>query len=100
MACSPLPQIGCLPRQMSQCAGRVSSGFTAADGAFHVAIPLRGALGAGPVDAPDRRAPRLAVGRPDSRSEVRAVAAAGELLGRPDGDSHPGGAMPTAMWPA
>src|SRR5580700_1480275 len=68
---------------MSKCADRVCGGFTAADGAFHVAVPLRGALGAGPVDAPDRSAPRLAVGRPDSGREVRAVTAAGELLGHP-----------------
>src|SRR5271170_4546107 len=68
---------------MSKRADRVRSGFAAADGAFHVAIPLRRVLGAGPVDAPDRRAPRLAVGRPDSGREVRAVTAAGELLGHP-----------------
>src|SRR5580658_2219257 len=68
---------------MSKCADRVRGGFAAADGTFHVAIPLRGVLGAGPVDAPDRRAPRLAVGRPDSGAEVRAVTSAGELLGHP-----------------
>src|SRR5580693_9701182 len=71
------------PRKVSKCGDRVCGGFAAADGAFHVAVPLRGALGAGPVDASDRRAPRLAVGRPDSGREVRAVTAAGELLGHP-----------------
>src|SRR5215472_9731247 len=62
---------------------RLCGGFAAADGALHVAVPLGGALGTGPVQAPDRRAPGLAVGRPDARREVRAVAAAGELLGHP-----------------
>src|SRR5580704_5657308 len=68
---------------MSQGGDRVCGGFTTTDGAFHVAVPLWRTLGAGPVDTPDRCAPRLAVGRPDSRCEVRAVAAAGEFLGHP-----------------
>src|SRR5712691_10979391 len=59
--------------QVSEGGDRICGGFTAADGAFHVAVPLWRAFGAGPVDAPDRCAPRLAVGRPDSRCEVRAV---------------------------
>src|SRR5580700_107679 len=71
------------PRKVSKCGDRVRGGFAAADGAFHVAVPPRGALGAGPVDAPDRRAPRLAVGGPDAGREVRPVTAAGVLLGHP-----------------
>src|SRR5215510_593440 len=62
---------------------RLRGGFAAADGALHVAVPPGGTLGTGPVDASGRCAPPLAVGRPDSRCEVRAVAAAGELLGHP-----------------
>src|SRR6202035_4372950 len=46
-------------------------------------VPPGGILSARPVDASGRCAPRLAVGRPDSRCEVRAVAAASELLGHP-----------------
>src|SRR5215470_1387357 len=61
----------------------VRGGFAAADGALHVAVPPGGTLGTGPVDASGWFAPRLAVGRPDSRCEVRAVAAAGELLDHP-----------------
>src|SRR6516225_5092854 len=70
-------------RERSERGDRLRGRLAAADGALHIAIPLRGALGAGPVDAPGRRAPRLAVGGPDARCEVRAVAAAGELLGHP-----------------
>src|SRR5262249_59419658 len=46
-------------------------------------VPRGGPLGTGPLDARGRCAPPLAVGRPASRCEVRAVAAAGELLGHP-----------------
>src|SRR5215813_13779979 len=63
--------------------GCQSAATAAADGALHVAVPPGGALRTGPVDAPDRCSPCLAVGRPDARCEVRAVAAAGELLGHP-----------------
>src|ERR1700683_1759976 len=70
-------------QERSERGDRLRGGFAAADGASDVAVPLGGALGAGPVDAPARCAPRLAVGRPDSGCEVRAVAAAGELLGHP-----------------
>ena len=70
-------------RGLSERSDGLRGGFAAADGALHVAVPLGGTLSAGPVDASGGCAPRLAVGRPDSRCEVRAVAAAGELLGHP-----------------
>src|SRR5581483_5932704 len=56
-----------------------------ADGAVHVAVPVRGRLGAGPVDAAHRLAKPRAVGgvEPGRRDADRA--AAGPELGRPRG---------------
>jgi hypothetical protein len=48
---------------LSERGDRLRGGLATADGAFHVAVPFGGVLCAGPVDAPDRFAPRLAVNR-------------------------------------
>src|SRR5438094_4107243 len=52
-------------------------------GAVHVAPPLGGGLGAGPVDRADRLAQRVAVAGPHAGREVGPVAAARPLLLRP-----------------
>src|SRR5437867_3382674 len=51
--------------------------------AVHVAAPLGGGLGTGPVNRADRLAQRVAVARPHAGCEVGAVAAARPLLLRP-----------------